>query len=517
MEIRNTEQIMDLLNYIEKTFPVDTWIVNNYHLWPLLRIEIGSYLGQSYLHKDAENTYKTPTLLTASFKFIKKFFKGYKEIYYSQWKDRQATDKITPRDIMYMTDGCGYMKIADIYYERYYDALNTFFKVKRLSALRLDMNHMYVAPRLSPSIYVQTRLEFHIIKNVIYNIFLKPQVDFSHLPQFSEFLAFCAAENINSLSFNPSNLKKRLRKLDTIKSYFKPIIEKVQPKLMFITGFNNDYGLAVINLCREKNIKTFDVQHGFQDALHPSYGHWNRVPKGGYNVLPDYFWCWSDSEAQTINEWSHALNIHKPLAGGNLLLELLSDPSSVFVKNLDKKFADILDNSKTHKKDKINILFTLQWDTVDDHNMMSLYNAMKKSGDKYNWWIRLHPVMRHQREMIRQLFIKNNVGNFELDFSSDLPLYIVLKKTQLHITCSSAVIIEAAQLGIYSIMTNPYGEPLFEDYIDKGIVKKAYTGDDIIKAIQDLPQYPKIIIDTHNKVPFEEIKELLYLEQLVKN
>jgi len=52
---------------------------------------------------------------------------------------------------------------------------------------------------------------------------------------------------------------------------------------------------------------------------------WNNVPEAGYELLPRFFWVWSDFEAEAIRRWSSKLSPwHQPIVGGNLFLDLLA-------------------------------------------------------------------------------------------------------------------------------------------------------------------------------------------------
>ena len=40
----NRREITDLINEIEEMFPVDTWVVDDIHVWPLIRIPLAMNL-----------------------------------------------------------------------------------------------------------------------------------------------------------------------------------------------------------------------------------------------------------------------------------------------------------------------------------------------------------------------------------------------------------------------------------------------------------------------------------------
>ena len=40
----NTSKVVDFINEIEERFDVDEWIVDNIHIWPILRFQLGFQL-----------------------------------------------------------------------------------------------------------------------------------------------------------------------------------------------------------------------------------------------------------------------------------------------------------------------------------------------------------------------------------------------------------------------------------------------------------------------------------------
>ena len=54
-----------------------------------------------------------------------------------------------------------------------------------------------------------------------------------------------------------------------------------------------------------------------------AYGRWNKLPEAGYELLPKFFWVWSEVEAQAIDNWNRIVKQwHQPYIGGNPWLNL---------------------------------------------------------------------------------------------------------------------------------------------------------------------------------------------------
>ena len=51
-------EVMDLINEIEEKFPVDTWVVDDIHVWPLIRIPLAMSLYKEDMGSHGDNNTK---------------------------------------------------------------------------------------------------------------------------------------------------------------------------------------------------------------------------------------------------------------------------------------------------------------------------------------------------------------------------------------------------------------------------------------------------------------------------
>jgi len=99
-----------------------------------------------------------------------------------------------------------------------------------------------------------------------------------------------------------------------------------------------------------------------QGDLHWAYGRWNNVPETGYELLPRFFWVWSDLEAEAIKGWSSRVSEwHRPIVGGNLFLHLWRSSENEIVKYYDKK----IEKAKRGREYLIHILYTVGYEEVE--------------------------------------------------------------------------------------------------------------------------------------------------------
>jgi hypothetical protein len=168
-----------------------------------------------------------------------------------------------------------------------------------------------------------------------------------------------------------------------------------------------------------------------------------------------------------------------------------------FIEAHSEAFETILSENK-----KV-ILLTLQFDTDKIYLISSIIEVIRKTQREFNWWIRIHPSLLGKMEEFRSLFLSFGIQEFYIDFPSTLPLYSVLSNVHLHISHSSSTVIEAAQIGVKSVVTSEVGLELFTDIFERGMAFSAINANDI-----------EIIIEYALECSTEISESIFFSEQL---
>nr|WP_320161323.1 hypothetical protein [uncultured Methanoregula sp.] len=233
------------------------------------------------------------------------------------------------------------------------------------------------------------------------------------------------------------------------------ILKKATP--LCIIGIQPDEYLCTAG--KLLSIPVYDLQHGAIANDHLWYGEANRTSTP-IEKLPDGFLCWDDQSAATIARWAHKKGI-RILKVGNPWFLRFAEP-----KDDDQLVSEANVQIKKFNSNLPCILVTLQWELkkfFPDHlsnGIMSdsLEKAILETRDTYNWIIRLHPIQLIGME--RDVVFKYLSSTFDPETanvwikSSEIPLPVMLKKVDLHITDSSSTVIEAAWMGIPSGILN---------------------------------------------------------------
>jgi hypothetical protein len=262
------------------------------------------------------------------------------------------------------------------------------------------------------------------------------------------------------------------------REFYRKVFEILKPRIVFFSSFTS--WVPVTWACREMGIPTVDIQHGGQSSNHGFNTHYSKVPREGYWMLPDFFWCWGFQNRAIIDRWFPGGAVrHIPFVGGNRWkakwmgrkgLEALTDDERRFVVSLASRQPAIL-VTPSHG--------------VEELLPKALIEAMQQT-PSWLWLIRLHPINRSVdvQERIRGTLERSGISNFEMNYSTALPLHLLLQHVSYHVTPFSTAAREAVDLGVPTSIVDPIGRVDFAEDIAEGIFNYADTADAILEAIE---------------------------------
>jgi len=497
--------IKELINDIEAKFPVDKWTINGIHIWPVIRIRLFMNLAKLYVLESPDYV-TTPTFTNRIIKILETL-KGLSKFIFAYLADYKKNKRPKKADIVFLSDGISFTKVNNDWYDRFCDPLIDYFKNKNLSCLLITPLHTYFIPRYRSSIFVQPYLDYIKIKS---RFILKITHSWDEkLSNFFDFLNYLESKNLNIQNINLRLIRKEIIVIRLFTDFFKKLLEKSKPSLGFVVSYYGTGGYAFNLACREFGIHSIDIQHGVQGDLHLAYGSWCRVPKTGYELLPSFFWCWSDFEADAIRKWSGKVSKwHKPIVGGNPWLNQWLYGNSEFVKQYDQIILKLKKSYKGYK----HIIFT-QGGSIRSKYFENMLNVIKNSPDLWFWWIRIHPCELKIKPEVKRLLQDNKILNCNVDYATDLPLYALLRHMDIHVTAFSTTVIEAEIFSIPSVITHPEGVRYFPNQMSSGWAMSAYTPEDIIAAIKQQLEKKDILYKNKNK---QQIQYTYALEYLLK-
>lgn len=279
---------------------------------------------------------------------------------------------------------------------------------------------------------------------------------------------------------SPERIAAELGLVLALAERLEEVLREVAPKAAFTANVSR-YELALHLAARRRGIPSVELQHGVQGANHGLYARWTRAPREGYELLPGAYWCWDASSAASINAWSSACAPrHRAVAGGNPWFSYCAglEPASV-----DPRFAGFPGDAGGRAR----VLVTLQPpETIYEPGRLLpafVVDAMSRLSDRCEWWIRFHPLMRRNDDAIRAHFAGRPV-RLEFDAANALPLHLLLRGADLNMTHSSSTVLDAARVGVRSVVWSKLGEEFLAEAIASGAAVPAGTAGSMEEALR---------------------------------
>lgn len=419
-------EIKNFINSLEEKYGVEEWVVENRHIWPLIRIKISAFLRCRH-DKDKRSNKKSIMLFGGYFSAMKCLWSSLFVPIYLLWNRKKNYDVLVFHDNLDRN-----VKLLDkSSYDHVLDPIVDILDEYKISYLELERNCGYSRANTYRKSY-SVELYFMLIR--LYNkLKIKsnttlPAEYISFLNELPSDLAYELAEN---------KLVKDIGCINKLASFFKVLLKKHSIRVAIFPCWYNVYNFALSIACSDLNIKSVDVQHGMAGVSnHSSYADWKKFPYGNnYEMMPGLFWAWSKEDAESINAWNtnkvKAFNYGKPI--------LYS------LDNITKK-VDITALEHINLNSPM-ILVSLQWG-CELPNWFVTY--IKEHSKSFLWIVRYHPV----RDKCQTEFTKKvkDIENVYIDEMDKILLEVLLDKMAIHITYNSSVIVDAYMCGKKSIM-----------------------------------------------------------------
>lgn len=456
----NRNEVISFLNALEAKYPVEQWMIGDIYIWPLVKFDIfrkwRAKLNAEY-NDLLDSTLESTNMMNRLIKSICSIFYVVK---LSLFKKKQA-------QFLFVGANSHRTDFEQQFVNRYFQPIIEYLENDHhIESLSVD----YKAEDLTKNYKQREKILFldkYLDAIRLWNYFKNRNL----VKNLSEFDLFVEDVNIQFPELRLSSsyldsISKRVKLIMDYGSLFNLFFRKFSPeKIMCLCYYNNIcYGLNYA--ANKSNIISIDMQHGGQGPTHPAYADFNKVPAGGYNLLPRLFWCWDISSMKSIQSWSNKQNDHQVLLGGNPWLSYFLNNSKSTYEFPAKKI----------------ILYSLQLNEPENY----IIQAIKDTPVEYQWWLRLHPRTLSTIGHIENLLTKAGIGHMvELQKATYYPLPQILLEAVIHISRSSGSVIEAAQLGVKSIIIHEIGVENYAEYIENGeaISFLDESSDQLIKLI----------------------------------
>lgn len=472
--------VVDIINDLEEQIPVEKWVVDNVHIWSLIR---NNLFGLT-----ADDSNKRI--------FNSKENKENKENSIHEIKSKKCMDFLKNEvDAVFLSRAGFRSQIDGVWYSRFCDPIVDEFENMNLKTLSLEYlagDNQYRYPEYRNSMHIQKHLNYVANRNEE-----NMNINYSLLG-FKTFLykleTLKIKTGLNIPHFSLQGVLNEYILIRRLSNYFKMIFLNVKPKVGFVSVYQNHIGYAFCLACRECGIVSVDIQHGISSD-NGVYVSWNKLPKEGYELLPNYFWRYDKTETEEIKKWTKNISeIHNIVNGGNPWVEMCLKDNKNMLRNINNNIKDKL-STLLNRSNSINILYAHTTPGEIPHLVL---RAIQESPSNWNWLIRFHP-MTPEKDKHRDINLLKSLKNpnIEYIYSTELPLLGLFNFVNVNINLGSSITVESMQFGIPSILIvsdQKYFEKSFKSAFDKGLATIANIDDNLLELIHKQVNKTKSVV-----------------------
>ena len=450
------EALVSVINRIEDTLPVSEWRVHRVQLWPIVRGRITF----SAFDQDVGDSRRRSGAAAG-------FWRRLRAVMYSLRPIARGiaagSSPRVPADVVIVTDGIITARMDGQAFDVMGDPLRALAVSVGCTVATWYVSYACPEPRLTLGTLIQWRLDAAQFVRMLWRS-NRPDGSAS-LTQYDAFRARLREAGLPDTAVSAERMARLALRVEAMAERLAVWLRASAARVVFVNCYYSLEGAALVLACKRCRVLCVDVQHGVQGRLNTAYGAWSAVPESGYELLPDRFWCWSQAEVEAIESWTSGRTArHSAVVGGNPWLDMWRDDQSPLVAAAERSLGSRV------RADQRTVLVTLQWGMTDEIFLAPLIALMAAAGNTWVWMVRLHPVMVDQAGRIRALLHVSGLCDVLVDDSNQFALPALLRRADVHLTHSSSAALEAAAMGVGSVVTSPNGVDFFPQLAAAGVL-----------------------------------------------
>ncbi len=444
MKFRERQEILEFLNGFEAEHQTEDWVFEKVKIWPILKTTLFLRIVQG-----VKANHKVKQL--GSFNFLKRTLK---QLILSF---RLKKVKLDPVDYLFFS-GFNFREcFKGESFNKFYDPIGDKLDKESKQFIFLEYGG-----DIQQKTYKGRGMNTQLIHSYFESKIKLGEIDYFKWDGVDEFITFFESKLPIPRFSVRTEIKDTLEKVFIWKASFDWVLDQTKPRKIFLLSYYNIPCFGFLIAARGRGIECIDIQHGTQGGLHPAYSGF----KEDYSILPSLFWLW-DQNTETQLKENLNYSSFKTKVGGN--------PWHYFLNNMSIEL----------RQSKPTILYTLQplFPILDDY----VIECILRTKDDFAWMIRLHPRIDDESKFQLLEKLKSlEIFNKELwDLANEMPLPLLLKEVDLHISKFSGCVSEAADLGTFSIILEEIGETSYKHLIEseKAIGGISFNSDKLLSAI----------------------------------
>jgi hypothetical protein len=444
---------LNLVEQIERRFPVAHWKSADVEIWPLARMDL--YLDMYWANVGGSPPEMRPFPLRRAARIaapLRYLWNSRHDL--SHWVGRPK-----PAHAIFLGDGVSLDRLDGETHDRFGEPIIAALERRGLSTFLMQNSDLSRLPWHRPTYPANIIASRGVLGHFAT---LLP----AEMPAHDEVLQFLAYHGVDAPSLTWTKLARRASTVFSTAAAFERVLRVVKPKLAFVVTYYSGLGPAFLLACRRQGILSIDLQHCPQEGAHKAYG-WSALPDNGYATLPAVFWNWTEREATDIRRWSNTLTApwHRSLHGGHTQLGSFLNDRDSGTTMWDEKFNAIGTGAAFEREILVALQpvggFRAEWD--------ALAAQIESGPTNWRWWIRRHPASAGYQDAEYRRLVSLRRPNVMVDESLSLPLPALLRHMSVVVSRFSGSSVEAAAFGVPAIFLSEEARGQFADLIDRGL------------------------------------------------
>lgn len=257
------------------------------------------------------------------------------------------------------------------------------------------------------------------------------------------------------LQIEMSDVEKRVLRVASVARTFSKLLEESAARLVFVDYWMNDVTFGILLACSlTGHVKTVELQHGLKTRLQWSYHHFRHVPTNGFELAPDFFWCWTQQDKRIFDETNDP-SFASCIVGGNPFLTAWRERALPGIRS-ERSLAETV-----HQKFGKIVLVAL---APDHSNSDLIKSTIAQAGNEFTWMLRFHRSMTMEQRRPFQLMKQELGSQIELDVANRVNLHTLIEASKIILSPYSTCLLEAMILGKPAIVYHPIGREVYADY-----------------------------------------------------
>ena len=443
---------LELVEQIERDYPVGTWRCRDFELWPIARM--GLYLDMYW----AQTSATPPTRPVFPLRHVATASRLLRNLWRSRREPRRLALRARPADAVVLGDGVSFDWLDGEAVDRFGEPVMAAQEGRGQSAFLMQQGDLSRWPWHRTS-YAANLIAYRGTPGPFSR--LHP----IHAPALDDVRQFLLRHEVDAGSMTAPSLTMAANQVAGAASRFESILMAVKPTLAFVVNYYSNLGPAFLLACRRRGILSIDLQHCPQIGTHQAYRWW-AVPETGYATLPAIFWSWTLEDAAAIRHWTDPLRRpwHRSFHGGHIQLAPYLDDGDALAAESDRRFRAIGNGADFERE----ILVALQpvegggaWEALADH--------IRDAPATWRWWIRRHPASTPLQDRQFQRLFSLRAVNVVTEETAALPLPALLRHMSVIISLFSGAAVEAAEFGVPALFLSDEARGRFPELFAHGL------------------------------------------------